>query len=91
VVLDVLIGREPYFETGVELFGIASVDEGALSRALDLGFADFEDAVVHEAAVASGATAIVTRDAKGLRRATLLVYTPVELLAALDSTEAQAT
>ena len=133
VVLDVLIGREPHFETGVELFdeldkgrlegvicattvttvhylagrtlkaararklvadllglfGIAPVDEEVLRRALDLKFADFEDAVVHEAATASGATAIVTRDARGFSRAALPVYTPIELLAALGSTEAR--
>ena len=133
VVLDVLIGREPHFATGVELFdeldkgrlegvicattvttvhylagrtlkaararklvadllglfGIAPVDEEVLRRALDLKFADFEDAVVHEAATASGATAIVTRDTKGFSRATLPVYTPIELLAALGSTEAR--
>ena len=58
-----------------------------LTRALDLRFADYEDAVVHEAAIASGATAIVTRDAMGFSRATLPVYMPIELLAALGSTE----
>jgi hypothetical protein len=63
------------------------VDEGVLRRALDLRFPDLEDDVVHEAAVASGAAAIVTRDAKGFSRASLPVYTPVELLAALGSTE----
>jgi predicted nucleic acid-binding protein len=131
VVLDVLIGRTPHFEPGVELFdvldkggldgvicattvttvhyiagrtlkaararelvadlldlfSIALVDEKVLARALALKFADYEDAVVHEAAVASGASAIVTRDAKGFARATLRVYAPIELLAALGSTQ----
>jgi predicted nucleic acid-binding protein len=129
VILDVLIGRQPHFETGtllfaaldqgrldgavcattvttvhyvaaktlsanrarvlvhdlLTLFSIARVDSDVLVRALDLKFADFEDAVVHEAARAAGMTAIVTRDAKGFRRATLPVYEPAELLAALDA------
>ena len=63
------------------------MDHAVLTRALDLRFADYEDAVVHEVAIASGATAIVTRDAMGFSRATLPVYMPIELLAALGSTE----
>jgi predicted nucleic acid-binding protein len=129
VILDVLIGRQPHFETGTWLFGaldqgrldgavcttavttvhyvaaktltanraralvrdllslfsIARVDSDVIVRALDLKFADFEDAVVHEAAYAAGMTAIVTRNAKGFRHATLPVYEPAELLAALDA------
>jgi predicted nucleic acid-binding protein len=131
VVLDVLMGRQPHFEIGVELFdqldrrqfqgticattvttvhyvagrtltagrarkligdlldlfSIARVDEGVLRRALALRFSDFEDAVLHEAAEASGAAAIVTRDARGFARASLPVYTPLELLASLESAE----
>ena len=132
IVLDVLMGRQPHFEIGVdlfaaldqgrlegaicattvttvhyiaartlkarraqalihdllELFSIARVDEDVLARALDLKFADFEDAVAHEAARASGVTAIVTRDAKGFARSALPVYEPRELLAALDASDA---
>ncbi len=134
VILDVLIGRQPHFETGtllfaaldqgrldgavcattvttvhciaaktlsanrarllvqdlLSLFSIARVDSDVLVRALDLKFADFEDAVVHEAARAGGMTAIVTRDARGFWRATLPVYEPAELLAALDAAGGQA-
>jgi hypothetical protein len=42
---------------------------------------------VRKAAIASGATAIVARDAEGFSRATLPVHTPVELLAALGATK----
>jgi predicted nucleic acid-binding protein len=66
------------------LFSVARVDADVLARALDLKFADFEDAVAHEAARASGMTAIVTRDTKGFARAVLPVYEPRELLAVLD-------
>ena len=54
-----------------------------LERALRLDFDDFEDAVVHEAARACGAAAIVTRDAAGFSRCSLPVLEPVELLSAL--------
>ena len=65
------------------LFSIADVDHDVLDRALDLDFADFEDAVVHEAARASGAAAIVTRDGEGFTNASLPVFDPHELLAAI--------
>ena len=65
------------------LFDVASVDRDVLHRALDLDFADFEDAVLHEAAVAGGMAAIVTRDRRGFANATLPVFDPHELLAAV--------
>ncbi|MBI4755808.1 MAG: PIN domain-containing protein [Betaproteobacteria bacterium] len=67
----------------LELFDIAAVDRNVLGKALDLGFDDFEDAVLHEAAAASGMTAIVTRNTKDFAHATLPVFDPHELLAAL--------
>lgn len=65
------------------MFEVASVDQTILKRALDLGFADFEDAVLHEAAHAAGADAIVTRNSRDFARSTLRVYEPAELLATL--------
>lgn len=65
------------------LFCVADVDRDVLDRALDLDFADFEDAVVHEAARASGASAIVTRDGGDFTNASLPVFDPHELLAAI--------
>lgn len=65
------------------LFSVADVDRDVLDRALDLDFADFEDAVVHEAARASGASAIVTRDGGDFTNASLPVFDPHELLAAI--------
>jgi len=44
---------------------------GRARVALRLDFPDFEDAVVHEAALASGAAGIVTRDAAGFSRGTV--------------------
>lgn len=65
------------------VFTVAPVDRDVLDRAVDLGFDDFEDAVVHEAARASGVAAIVTRDGAGFANATLPVFDSQELLAAI--------
>jgi len=70
------------------LFGVAPVTGEVVTSALDLGFPDFEGAVVHEAARACGAVAIVTRDVKGFAKASLPVLSPVELLAAIAATDA---
>lgn len=67
----------------LDLFAIADVDRDVLDRALDLDFADFEDAVAHEAARASGVAAIVTRDGRDFASASLPVFDPAELLAAV--------
>lgn len=63
------------------LFDVAEVGRDVLAAALDLGFDDYEDAVLHEAAVAAGAVAIVTRNGRDLAKATLPVFEPAELLA----------
>lgn len=67
------------------LFEVAAVGRAALADALALGFGDYEDAVLHEAARHAGATGIVTRDPKGFAAATLTVYSPAELLRLLKA------
>lgn len=67
----------------LSIFDVAPVTWDTLSDALSLGFPDFEDAVLHEAARQSGASGIVTRDPKGFSKATLRVYSPAELIAIL--------
>jgi predicted nucleic acid-binding protein len=64
------------------MFEVAPVDRDVLDRALDVDFDDYEDAVVHEAALLAGATAIVTRDRHGFANATVPALDPEELLAA---------
>jgi len=64
---------------------IAPVNRAVLDSALALVFADFEDAVLHEAARSAGVDAIVTRNGQDFRQATLPVYAPVALLAALTT------
>lgn len=74
-----------HVETLLTLFEVAPVGRAVLEGALDLGFADFEDAVLHEAARLAGAMGIVTRDPRGFARATLRVYAPHELLGVVDA------
>jgi predicted nucleic acid-binding protein len=69
----------------LSVFGVAAVDRAVLEDANDLGWADFEDAVCAEAAVASGCVILVTRDLSGFRRARLPAMGPREALAALRS------
>lgn len=66
----------------LRLFEVAPINRAVLHSATDLGFEDFEDAVLHEAAAQVGAEAIVTRDPKGFAGAKLPVYSPAEMRAA---------
>lgn len=67
----------------VAMFDVAPVDRPVLERALDAGLEDFEDGVLHEAAVAAGVDALVTRDARGFGTATLPAFTPDVFLVAI--------
>jgi predicted nucleic acid-binding protein len=69
--------------TLLSIFEVAPVDGGVLQRALDGGLKDFEDAVAYEAAHAAGASAIVTSDRSDFTKATMPVFDPHELLAAI--------
>jgi predicted nucleic acid-binding protein len=70
----------------MDLFEVASVSREVLTGALERGFDDYEDSVLHEAALLSGATAIVTRNGNDFSRASLPVFEPVALLAAIAGT-----
>ena len=69
------------------LFDVAAVIRSVLSDALDAGFKDYEDAVLHEAARQAGASAVVTRDPTGFTRSKLHIYGPSELLRLIRVTE----
>jgi predicted nucleic acid-binding protein len=77
-----------HVEALLSLFDVAAVDRTVLSDALSLSFADYEDAVVHEAARHAGAMGIVTRDREGFGKATLRIYAPHELLKMLQALNA---
>jgi len=61
------------------LFEVAPVNRPVIEAALNANFADFEDAVAHEAACHVGADAIVTRNQKDFAGASISIYTPSEL------------
>jgi hypothetical protein len=67
------------------LFSVAPVTHEVLVAALDLGYNDFEDAVLHEAAWAAEATGIVTRNPDDFRRSRIRLYTPTELVTILQT------
>lgn len=73
-----------HIRTLLSLFEVAPVDRDVLRRALDDdGFGDYEDAVTHEAAHAAAVGAIVTRNGRDFTKATIPVFDPHELLAAV--------
>lgn len=63
---------------------VCSVDKMVIDKALNLKWADFEDAIHYEAARAAGCQAIVTRNKKDFKKAELSVFSPQELLDYLD-------
>ena len=65
------------------VFQIASVTPSVLKSALELRFTDFEDAVIHQSAVAINAQGIVTRNVGDFSGSTIPVYEPLQFLALL--------
>jgi predicted nucleic acid-binding protein len=63
------------------LFEIAPVTRAVLDRALDSRSADFEDAVLGEAALLAGADAILTRNLRDFAHSPVRAYTPAQWLA----------
>lgn len=72
--------------TLLSVFEVAPVGRRELQGALASGFTDYEDGVVHAAAVAARADAIVTRNGDDFAVLTVPVYAPGELLAVLAGT-----
>jgi len=68
----------------LHVFATVPVHASALQSALNIDFRDFEDAVLHEAARQADADGIVTRNARDFTAATLDIYTPAELLKAVQ-------
>jgi predicted nucleic acid-binding protein len=69
----------------VRIFKTAAVDGNVISRALSLGFPDFEDAVTAAAAEAARCELIVTRDPRGFVASPVKAVFPELALASLDS------
>ena len=68
----------------LDTFDVAPVGRAELAASLAGPFTDYEDGVAHQAAVTSGCDAVVTRNVRHFGSATVPVYTPTEVLAALD-------
>lgn len=60
-------------------FRFAPIHFEVLEMALNGQFADFEDGVIHEAARAEGADAIITRNVRDFSHSVLPVFDPVAL------------
>jgi len=73
-----------HIKTLLNMFDIAPVSNETLEKALNPKFTDYEDSVLHEAALAVDVNSIVTRDYPGFKNATIPAYTPKELVAILS-------
>ena len=73
-----------HIQSLLALFSIAPVNRLVLEKACATQFNDFEDAVLHEAAVHAGAQHIVTRNIADFKKASLPVYEPREFINALE-------
>ena len=68
----------------LRVFEVAAVDGSVVQEALQLPFADFEDAVTAAAARLAGCECIVTRDPKGFRGSPVRSLTPEAVTPLLD-------
>ncbi len=69
----------------LSLFVVAPVNRVVLENAVASKFADFEDAVLHEAACHAGAKYIVTRNIADFKNSKLPVFGPNEFMSAIES------
>jgi len=69
----------------LSLFEIAPVNRIVIENALALGFSDYEDAVIVEAASYAGAQYIITRNIKDFKKSAIPVYTPAGFDKVLES------
>lgn len=67
----------------LQIFVIAPITRAVLTSALSISFSDYEDAVLHEAAMSVNVEAIITRDAKGFHKSAIPIYSPHEFAVSL--------
>jgi predicted nucleic acid-binding protein len=68
-------------ENLLTLFDVASIGQKTLTSALTNEFKDYEDGVIHEAALEIKADAIITRNIKDFKKSKCPVLSPMEFLA----------
>lgn len=73
----------------MSILGIAAVNQRVLAYSIVRGMPDFEDAVLHEAALQAEAHCIVTQNVTDFGKAENPVYTPGQFLAALAIKKAE--
>ena len=66
------------------IFDVAQINRPVLLSALNVGFTDYEDAVIHESARAISLDGIVTRNQVDFKKSQLPVYSPDELISILE-------
>ena len=66
------------------LFDVAPVTRAVLDEALELDFKDYEDAVICQSAIGVNAIGIATRNGADFRKAKIAIYSPSELIAAIN-------
>lgn len=74
-----------HIQTLLALFVIAPVNRVVLEGATASKFKDFEDAVLHEAAIHAGAEYIVTRNIIDFKKSKLPIFNPTDLINTLES------
>jgi hypothetical protein len=55
-----------------------------LKAAINSDFSDFEDAVLYHSGIYAGVDGFVTRNSKDFKTASLLIYSPTELLSIIQ-------
>jgi predicted nucleic acid-binding protein len=68
----------------LKIFHVSPVNRAVLEDAIGSKFTDYEDSVLHQAAIHSRIDGILTRNQKDFKHSTLPVYSPKELLNSLD-------
>ena len=75
-----------YYLTLCALFGLLDTTALDIRKAISVEISDFEDAVMVETAVRSGADCIVTRNTKDYSKAPIPVHAPAEFIELLTET-----
>jgi len=73
----------------LSLFEVAPVNRAVIENALDLGFSDFADAVLVEAARHAGAEYVITTNITDFKNSSMPAYTPAGLLQLMKTFEAE--
>ncbi len=76
-----------HIQTLLALFAIAPVNRIVLEDAAKSKFKDFEDAILHESAIHSGAEYIVTRNIADFKKSKLPIFTPIDVINSIQSLE----